>query len=146
MMGMIRMNQKGFSLIDLLIANVIIMVGIIAVFGPVEKAIRQRFDAEQTSVAMNLARSKMEELMNKKYHEMDPSVEEFGTIEGYPDFRRVVSVQDDEPMPHVKTVRIAVLWRVPGGNESTEEGVPYDPSAPDKYRALVELVILKESF
>ena len=145
-MEKIGVNQRGISLIDILIAITIIAVGIVAVFGPITRAIQQRFDAEQTSIAMNLARSKMEEVMNQKFWEIQPSEEDFGTIEGYSNFRRVVVVEEDEPIDYVKTVRIAVLWKVPGGNESTEEGLPYDPSEPDRYRSLVELVVLKESF
>ena len=139
-------GQDGSSLIDVLIANLLMVVGVFSVLGPMAVGIRHLEDADRTSVAMNLARSTMEDTLRLGYGDLTSFEEGYGTIEGYPDFRRVVTVWDSTPVPDMRAVRIAVLWRVPGGNESTADGVPYDAEYPDAHRAFVELILLKEAF
>jgi hypothetical protein len=138
-------TNSGSSLVDVLMANFLMIIGVFAVLSPVSIGMRHLNDSDRTSIAMNLARSTMENAMSANYGTVASSFEGYGSIPGYPDFKRIVVVQENTPVNYVKLIRVAVLWAVPGAKESTSDGLAYDPLNPDAHRAFVVLVIMKEA-
>jgi type IV pilus modification protein PilV len=64
-------REQGFTLIEVLIAIVILTVGLLAVGTMQISAIRGNFMSGNTSIALSLASEKMEDLLNKQYNHAD---------------------------------------------------------------------------
>ena len=61
-------KQEGWTLIEVLVAIVILCVGLLAVGTMQISAIRGNFMGGNTSIALNLASQKMEDLFNRNYY------------------------------------------------------------------------------
>jgi type IV pilus modification protein PilV len=66
-LGSSNRGQEGFTLIEVLIAVVILCVGLLAVGTMQISAIRGNFMGSNTSIALTLASEKMEDLLNRNY-------------------------------------------------------------------------------
>ena len=64
-------KQAGFTLIEVLIAIVILTFGLLAVGSMQISAIRGNFMGGNTSIALSLAGEKMEDLLNKDFNHAD---------------------------------------------------------------------------
>jgi type IV pilus assembly protein PilV len=60
-------RQEGWTLIEILIAIVVLTVGLLAVGTMQISAIRGNFMGGNTSIALTLASEKMEDLINRDY-------------------------------------------------------------------------------
>jgi prepilin-type N-terminal cleavage/methylation domain-containing protein len=67
-------RQEGWTLIEILVAVVILTVGLLAVGTMQISAIRGNFMGGNTSIALTLASQKMEDLLNREYG--DPDLED----------------------------------------------------------------------
>ena len=66
-------KQEGWTLIEVLVAIVILCVGLLAVGTMQISAIRGNFMGGNTSIALTLASQKMEDLLNRNYTDADLS-------------------------------------------------------------------------
>src|SRR5512143_4001523 len=66
-----KSRDQGFTLIEVLIAIVILTVGLLAVGTMQISAIRGNFMSGNTSTALSLASEKMEELLNRDFNHAD---------------------------------------------------------------------------
>jgi type IV pilus modification protein PilV len=64
-------RAEGFTLIEVLVAIVILTVGLLAVGTMQISAIRGNFMSGNTSIALSLASEKMEDLLNRDYNHAD---------------------------------------------------------------------------
>ena len=64
-------REQGFTLIEVLVAIVILTVGLLAVGTMQISAIRGNFMSGNTSIALSLASEKMEDLLNKDFNHAD---------------------------------------------------------------------------
>lgn len=127
-----RLGRAGFTLIEVLIGLSILMVGILGVATMQISAIRGNHFSDNTTTALILAEQKMEDLLNKKYDNVDLNnanpandnnlnsftlfdhderVDENGeinTASGY--FHRIWNIDDDNPFNGNKTIRVIVTW------------------------------------
>jgi type IV pilus assembly protein PilV len=125
--------QKGFTVIEVMIAITILAIGLLGIASMQISAIRGNSLSDNITCALALAEDKMEELMGRDYS--DPALEDtvyknndhlteitIGLIDkqetlideaGKSDtghFRRVWNVADDTPIDDNKTVTVIVLW------------------------------------
>lgn len=102
--------EKGFSLVEVLIATAIVAIAFLAIASMFPIAYQNvDWGGEQTTAAA-LAEQRLEWLMNQSYVSA-PLAE--GTINenlagAYAGYTRTTTIQDDTPMPGVKDVRVTV--------------------------------------
>jgi prepilin-type N-terminal cleavage/methylation domain-containing protein len=127
-------SQQGFTLIEILVAVVILVFGLLAVGTMQISAIRGNFMSGNTSAALTLASEKMEDLLNRDYadagladtapgnngslssitttdHEegVDMNGQVVGAGSGF--YRRIWNIADAAaPMPTAKYMTIIVTW------------------------------------
>ena len=133
-------EAHGFTLIEVVIALAILTVALLGVAGavavqsggiavslPLGQAAVTR--GHHVSTATFLAHERLEQVRRLQYRIGPPALDEigagapptalpdedFGTIAGFPDFRREVTVQDAVPGESLKTVGVTVKFALPGG-------------------------------
>ncbi|MEW6008536.1 MAG: prepilin-type N-terminal cleavage/methylation domain-containing protein [Candidatus Omnitrophota bacterium] len=111
------MRKQGFSLIELLIACVLLSIGLVGLINAFSIGFSQSGQAKQYAVAKNLAEEKLEEIRNLSYANV--SLEPRAPVLGFSDFERQVNVGDATPIvPGLKQVQIDVFWQAKGGEVS----------------------------
>jgi type IV pilus modification protein PilV len=126
-----KTSQQGFTLIEVLVAIVILTFGLLAVGSMQISAIRGNFMGGNTSIALSLASEKMEDLLNKDYNhaDLDDSVSgnngtlssttsvdhqetlsEEGVVGANAFYRRIWNVAD-QTSPITKNVMVIVTWQ-----------------------------------
>jgi len=104
-------GEQGFSLVEVLITLFIFAVGVLAVALLLDMSIQKNASARLMSEATEIAQYQMEKLMGASYRdtELDASSSPYGpNIIG----KHSVSwaVQEDLPMPDMKTISLTVAW------------------------------------
>jgi type IV pilus assembly protein PilV len=104
------LNNKGFSLLELLIGLVILAIGILAMSGLQITAIKNNYFSQSLTQATILAQDKIEELKNSPYANLIDGVET--KIISGTQFIRKVNVTED-PGNNIKKVIVTVQWMDP---------------------------------
>jgi Tfp pilus assembly protein PilV len=105
------LKEDGFTLLEVLIAVLLFTVGVVAIIGLFSAGLISSIDAENTAIAMNLARARMEEIRNKDFTLMNNEAK--GTVGGFPGFQREVLVTTT--LADLKQVMVNVYWTFKGG-------------------------------
>ena len=103
--------MKGFTLLEILISLVIVTVSIVFISGAFSSSMVGSVDAEKTTVAMNLAQRRMEEMRNLDF-DTGIIAEAKADVSGFSGFQREVSVS--EPQTDLKQVTVTVYWTYKG--------------------------------
>ena len=114
-----KSTEKGFSLVEVLIAVSIFSVGILAVALMLDTSIQYTSSARLMSEATEIAQYQMEKLMNASYR--DAELDEFSSPYGpnlIANYSVSWTVQDDVPMSEMKTINLTVAWNDRGENSS----------------------------
>jgi len=106
----LNLNNKGFSLLELLIGLVILAIGILAMSGLQITAIKNNYFSQSLTQATILAQDKIEELKNSPYANLIDGVET--KIISGTQFIRKVNVTED-PGNNIKKVIVTVQWMDP---------------------------------
>jgi type IV pilus modification protein PilV len=128
--GLPASSMAGFTLIEVLVAIVILTVGLLAVGTMQISAIRGNFMGGNTSIALSLASEKMEDLLNRDYNHADlndsntgnnstlssitsvdreENVSEEGAIGAGGFYRRIWNIAN-QTSPTTKSVMVIVTW------------------------------------
>jgi prepilin-type N-terminal cleavage/methylation domain-containing protein len=120
----------GFTLIEVLVAIVILVFGLLAVGSMQIAAIRGNFMGGNTSIALSLASEKMEDLLNKDFNHADlddsvtgnnanlssttsvdhqETISEEGVVGAGGFYRRIWNV-GDQATPTTKNIMVIVAW------------------------------------
>jgi prepilin-type N-terminal cleavage/methylation domain-containing protein len=107
-------DNKGFTLVESVIALAVLSVGFLAVAGVMGGTMSGRtFSARLTSGTL-LAQEKMEETLRVGYAGLpavdSSSTEAYGDIPGYPEYSRTISVDVAHPDVGMKSVAVTVNW------------------------------------
>lgn len=110
-------NNRGFSLIELLIAITILAVGLLAVAGLQTSAIKGNFHAITITEATSLAEDRIEAIRNMDYADINyanfPNVQ--NNINGI--YNRETVIEDDNPLSGLKRVTVTVRWNANGSHQ-----------------------------
>ena len=101
-------NQDGFTIIELLISMVILVVGILTLQLLQITAIKGNYSSKKISEATNLAENKIEELVNLNYNDGD--LAEGLYVETQDGYDISWDVSDDAEVNGTKTLAISVTW------------------------------------
>ena len=124
-------EQKGFTIIEVLVAISILTVGLLAVASMQVSAIRGNHMSDNVTIAVALAEEKMEQLLNLDYGDTDlkdsvtgnnanlssilsidheeSNIDETGAAGGH--FRRIWNIADSTPITNNKTITVIVTWQ-----------------------------------
>lgn len=127
---------EGFTMIEVLVAIVLLSMALIALAGLMSSTIRSTNMGKNTTVASNLSQERMERIKMTASVNFDnvvdavagsdpltgtspDSAEDYGAIAGYAAFRREVYITDQGAAPiNAKDVAVRVLWRDVFGTHS----------------------------
>jgi type IV pilus modification protein PilV len=101
-------RQDGWTLIEVLVAVVILTVGLLAVGTMQISAIRGNFMGGNTSIALTLASERMEDLLNRRYD--DPFLNDEDTTNNG-DLSSIATVDFEENVTDAGTVGAGGFYR-----------------------------------
>jgi|LGOV01.1.fsa_nt_gb type IV pilus assembly protein PilV len=107
-----KMNEKGFSLIELMISMAILAIGLLGLAGLQGTAINGNHHGNMISQATVLAQDTIEQIRNAAYDDITttnfPATEM--AVSGS-NFDRAILIEDDTPLNELKRVTVTVSWR-----------------------------------
>jgi len=105
-------GAKGFTLIEVLIATLILAIGLLSLATLAGTVIRGNSFSNKMTTATTLAQDKMEEIKGLGYDNADTAAgtENYGSIADYVAYKRVATVSTDSPPTGMKTVTVKVSW------------------------------------
>ena len=108
-MGIIKKNIKGFTIIEVMVAMIVLAIGLLSFFALNVAIIKGNVFAKMMTSATNLAQEKIEELKNTPYASI---VEQSETNIGLNNaFTRTTTVQPGVPQTSMKTITVTVYWQ-----------------------------------
>lgn len=111
----IRNTERGFTLLEALITIVVLVVGVVVLLQVFSIGMFADTGVENTTIALNLAQEKMEEIKDaSSYAGIDSFAAVRANLGGnFADFDREVTVSGDP-----KQVNVVVYWTVKGEDQS----------------------------
>jgi type IV pilus assembly protein PilV len=107
-------NNKGFTLIEVLVAMVILTVGLLGTAALIIGIINSNKLSNRISTATVLAQDKMEDIKRLGYSGMPTSdtttTEPYNSITNYSLYKRVTSTEVANPAAGMKTITVTVFW------------------------------------
>ena len=110
-----RRDQKGFTLLEFLIAVMILSVALLGMGTLTGAMISYNKEAFDNTVAVALSQGKMEQLKNIPYGSLTD-----GTDTPQTPYTRTWTIEDDTPGTNMKTLTVTVTWRWKGNNKFVE--------------------------
>ena len=104
-------QQKGFTLIEILIAMSLLSIGFLGAASLTVGIIKGNYHAKSTTTAIILAQDKLEQMKHIGYTPAVSSTEAYNSISGYPNFRRNTTVSLNTPVVDTKTINVEVFWK-----------------------------------
>jgi len=102
-------NNKGFSLIEILVAIIILSIGFLGTILLTTGIIRGNQVSNKVTTATTLAKNKMEDINRLGYSNTVSETRAF-LSSPYNNYERKVTVVDNSPATKMKTVTVEVYW------------------------------------
>lgn len=104
-------NEKGFTILEVLIAISVLSIGILAVASMQVSAMWSNNFASQQTEGTTLALDRMEKLMSLPYQDADLSSGNHTDHNPPSGYSVVWNVENDTPMTNTKRVIVTVKWK-----------------------------------
>jgi type IV pilus assembly protein PilV len=108
-------NAKGFTLIEVMIAIVILSVGLLGMASLTIGIIKGNKVSNDLTMATTCAQDKLENFQRLDYADIPPTTspetEDYNSVTGYENYKRVTLTTADSPAENMKTVTVTVFWR-----------------------------------
>lgn len=103
-------NTNGFTLIEILIATVIITVASLGIASLTVGIIRGTAFSSGLTTAITLAQDRLEESKRLSYKDVGTlaGTENYGTIANFSGYKRVTSIDNNNPASNMKTITVTV--------------------------------------
>lgn len=102
--------KKGFTLIEVLIALIILVIGVVAIVGAFSKGMLSSSDVENMDLALNIAQGKLEEIKDSGYANLTTSGP---TVD--PNFSNFDVIVALGPTADPRRVDVTVEWETQSG-------------------------------
>ncbi len=105
-------DTSGFTLIEILIATVIITVASLGMANLTVWVINGNLFSKQLTTATTLVQDRLEYVKGTNYTNVGTmaGTENYGSIINYSGYKRVTSVSNNSPMINTKTINVIVYW------------------------------------
>jgi type IV pilus assembly protein PilV len=105
-------DTNGFTLIEILIATVIITIASLGVASLTVGIIRGNSFSKRLTIATTLAQDRLEQAKRLGYANAGTAVatENYGTIANYGGYKRVTSVANNTPASNMNIISVSVYW------------------------------------
>jgi prepilin-type N-terminal cleavage/methylation domain-containing protein len=114
----ISRNQKGFSLIELMVAVAILALAALGIFQAFGTGFMSMAESRERTEAVNYVRQALEDIKNMDFDKVDDVIR--SSILGTDNYEReVIVVPDDEVNPTQKEVTVVVYWQGRDGELNT---------------------------
>ncbi len=110
-----KVRNQGFSLLELLMATMLLSIGLVGLLSVFSIGLSQSGQAKQYAQAKNLTEEKLEEIRNLSY--LNVVNEARAQVPSFSDYER--EVQAWEIQSGLKEVQIDVFWQEKGGEVKT---------------------------
>ena len=119
---MSKKTSKGFSLLEVMVAVVVLAFGLLAIMHLFPIGLKASKISQDTTVASFLAQSKIEELRNTGWSQIAGGTEAYGGITDSPGFKRVTTISDVDAVnePKLKKVVVEVFYKPYGAERSVK--------------------------
>lgn len=102
-----KASQPGFSLVELLLALLLIVIGLFPLLSALSTSLIAVSASKTNAQAANLAQTKMEEIKSQNFDAI--SAEGKSQLVSYPAFKREVQVTN--PQTNLKDVKVIIYWQ-----------------------------------
>lgn len=103
-------SEEAFTLIEIMIALVVLSVGLVALAGLQISAIKGNAFSKRMTTAVTIANARLEEIKNTAYANIQSESSAQVTASNM-NFTRQVTVTNDSPVLNTKTVNVTVTWK-----------------------------------
>lgn len=104
-------NNKGFTIIEVLLAISIMAIGLLGLAALQTTAINGNALGKKNTLAITLAEDKIEKYKNTPYENISAGVTTETNLSAGAIYTRTTKVEDDTPISGVKTVTVNVTWQ-----------------------------------
>ncbi len=133
-------NQKGFSLIELMVAVAILALAAFGIFQAFGTGFRSMAESKDRTVAVNYAQKVLEDIVNKPFEKINPESKE--QIEGTKYFKSVIVNNIDT---NLKEVNVQISWDSDKKYVDVRTKVYYLPTVSDVSEA-ISLVVYSDPY
>ncbi len=105
-------DTRGFTLIEILIATVIITVASLGVASLTVWVMHGNSFSQHLTTATTLAQDRLENIKRVNYTDAETLVgtENYGSIVNQTGYKRITSIANNTPMANMKTINVIVYW------------------------------------
>lgn len=107
-------NARGFTLLEILVALVLLALGLLSVAGLMAGIMQGNSFSSKVTTATTLAQDKLEDIQKLGYRgtpATDTTVtENYNSITGYRLYKRVTNIDVGNPSTNMKLATVTVLW------------------------------------
>ena len=107
-------GTAGFTLMEVLIAIVLLTIGLLGMAALTVGVMDGNTHSRELTTATTLAQDQMEEMKRLGYFNTPSTdtttTQDYGSISGYPLFKRVTTTDVDNPAVNMKMVLVTVFW------------------------------------
>jgi type IV pilus assembly protein PilV len=101
--------EGGFTLVEIMIALVVLSVGLVALAGLQISAIRGNAFSKRMTTAVSIANARIEQIKSTSYANIQSESSTQVTASNMT-FTRQVTVTNNSPLSNTKTVNVTVTW------------------------------------
>ncbi|MEW5734210.1 MAG: prepilin-type N-terminal cleavage/methylation domain-containing protein [Thermodesulfobacteriota bacterium] len=107
-------GESGFSLVEILIAMTILSIGLLGMAALTVGIIQGNEQSQEVTTASTLAADRLEDAARQGYTGLPTTntvqTENYGSIAGFPNYKRETTITVDSPIVNVKTLVVRVFW------------------------------------
>jgi len=109
-----KLNNRGYSLIEVFIAMVVLSIVLLGMAGLINITVTINRNSAEKTVAITLAQDKMEEMISKGYVNLSSTnqtvTEAYGAMANYLSYSRVTDIKMNKPDTDMKLITVDVYW------------------------------------
>ena len=102
-------NKEGFTLVEIMVAMIVLSIGLLSFFALNMAIIKSNVFSKAITYATNLAQEKIEQLKNTPYASITNQTETGIGLNNA--FTRTTTVQEGVPQANMKTITVTVTWQ-----------------------------------
>jgi type IV pilus assembly protein PilV len=111
-----RRGEQGFSLVEILVAMTILSIGLLGMAALTVGIMHGNTQSKNVTEATALATDRLEFLRNRGFGQVPAgtviTTEGYGSIAGFPEYRRVTQTQMDTPVAGAARIQVSVFWKL----------------------------------